>query len=367
MRSPGIQFAFKRATPKSTALVLLWCVFFAATVPAQDRLVFAIDIIRHGDRIPLNNPFREDLTNWPEGLGKMTPLGTNQEYTLGAEMKKLYYRQLLDSNTASNAIRAFSTDTDRTRMSARLFLSGLVGDAAQSIPINLQIPVDITAGLSDSNAISTARVLNPDDTPNLRALRSQYVLQTPEWMAANAALQPQFARWGLALGARITNLQDLEGLSDTLYIHQIHHVPWTNRLSPQDIESIIAAGRWAFVYQYNPNIGRVTGMPLLKKISEYMENARREEVSRKETALKYVLFSAHDNTLLSEMSALRAPLTGTNSPPYAAILHFALFEAGRTNFYIRVNYKDRADHVVPDPEDGGAAWSLEHLLNLAGP
>ena len=132
------------------------------------------------------------------------------------------------------------------------------------------------------------------------------------------------------------------------------------------MDAIIAAGRWAFVYQYNPNIGRVSGRALLKKIAEYMENARREEVSRKENPLKYVLFSAHDSTLLSEMSALRAPLTGTNAPPYGALLHFGLFEAGGTNFYMRVNYKDRAQHVVPDPENGAASWSLEHLSNLAG-
>jgi acid phosphatase len=364
----AIQSALKRAATKSMALVGLGCVYFAVTVAAQDKLVFAVDIIRHGDRTPLSNPFQEDPAVWPEGVGRLTALGTNQEYALGAEMKKLYYRELLDSNTASNSICAFSTDTDRTRMSARLFLGGLVGDAAaRSIPVSLNVPRDITAGLSDSNQVSTGEILNPDGIANMQALRSQYVLQSPEWIATNAALQPQFARWGQALGLRINSIQDLSGLSDTLYIHQIHQVPWTNRLSPDDIEAIIAAGRWAFVYQYNPNIGRVSGKALLKKISEYMEKARREEVSRKETALKYVLFSAHDSTLLSEMSALRAPLTGTNAPPYGALLHFGLFEADRTNFYMRVIYKDRAEHIVPDPENGGAAWSLEHLLNLAGP
>jgi len=367
MNSIAIQVAFGRATSKSIALVLLCGVFSALTAPAQDKLVFAVDIIRHGDRTPLSNPFREAPSLWPEGMGRLTALGTNQEYALGAEMKRLYYRELLDSNAASNSICAFSTDTDRTRMSARLFLSGLVGDAAaQSIPIYLKVPINITAGLSDSNAISTGQVLDPDGTANMQALRSQYVLQSPEWKATNAALQPQFTRWSQALGVRINSVQDLEGLSDTLYIHQIHHVPWTNRLSPDDIEAIIAAGRWAFVYQYNANIGRVSGRAFLKKVSEYMENARREEVSRKATALKYVLFSAHDSTLLSEMSALRAPLTGTNSPPYAALLHFGLFEAGPANFYLRVTYKDRAEHVVPDPENGGATWSLEHLSNLAG-
>jgi len=361
-----IQFALKRLRPKSMALVFLSSVFLAAALPAQDKLVFAFDIIRHGDRTPLSNPFKEDPANWPEGWGQLTPLGTNQEIALGSEMRKLYYGQLLDSNAASNSICVFSTDTDRTRQSARLFMSGLVGDAAQAIPVHLTIPIDITAGFSDGNVISTSNLLNSYATSNMQALENQFVTRSPEWMATNAALQPQFARWGQALGLTITGLQDLGSLSDTLYIHQIHHVPWTNRLSPDDIDAIIAAGRWAFVFQYNTNIGRVAGKPLLKKIAQYMENARREEVARKATALKYVLFSAHDTTLLSEMSALKAPLTGTNSPPYAALLHFGLFQTGPTNFYIRVTYKDHADHIVPDPENGGATWSVEHLSNLAG-
>jgi acid phosphatase len=367
MSSIANQFACQRARSKSAALILLWCAFFVATVQAQDKLVFAIDIIRHGDRTPLSNPFREAPSVWPEGAGMLTALGTNQEYALGAEMKRLFYRELLDSNAASNSIAAFSTDTARTRASARLFLSGLVGDApAQSIPISLQVPADITAGLSSSNSISTAAILNPDGNVIMQALQALYVFQSPEWLATNAALQPQFARWSQALGVSINGLQDLGSLSDTLYIHQIHHVPLTNSLSPADVDAIIAAGRWTFVYQYNPNIGRVSGKALLKKIAEYMENARREVVSRKEHPLKYVLFSAHDSTLLSEMSALRAPLTGTNAPPYGAELHFGLFADGGTNFHMRVIYKDRAQHVVPDPENGGASWSLEHLSNLAG-
>jgi acid phosphatase len=349
---------------KSTALVLL--LFLAGAAPAQDKLVFAADIIRHGDRTPYNNPFKEDPTNWPEGWGELTALGTNQEIALGAEMRKLYYSGLLDDNTASNSICAFSTDMDRTRQSARLFLSGLAGDAALTIPIHLTVPVNIAAGFTDGNTVSTAMILNPDTNANMAALQKQYVLETPEWKATNDALRPQFARWSRALGLTINGIQDLGGVSDSLYIHQIHHVPWTNRLGPDDIAAIIAAGRWAFVNEYNTNVGRVTGKPLLKKISEYMENARRGEVSKNGAALKYVLFSAHDSTLLSEMSALKAPLAGTNAPPYGAVLHFGLHEAGPGNFHIRVNYKDRAEHVVPDPENGGAEWTLEDLSKLAG-
>jgi len=358
------QFAFKRVTPKPLVLVLLCLVLLALTAPAQDKLVFAVDVIRHGDRTPLSNLFQEDRTNWPEGFGRMTALGTNQEFALGSRMRNLYYRGLFDSNTAATSICAFSTDTERTRKSARLFLSGLVGDAAQSIPVHTNVPVDIAAGFTDGKAISTGLLLNPDVTPNIQTIQSNFVLRSPEWIATNTALQPQFARWSQAVNRKVNKLQDLIGLGDSLYIHQIHHVPVPEGLSPEDVEGIIAAGRWAYVYSYNPDVGRFTGKAFLKKVAEYMQNARREEASRKETALKYILFSAHDSTLLSEMSALRAPLTGTNAPPYAASLHFGLFEAGPANFYIRITYHDQADHTVPDPESGGAAWTLEHLSKL---
>lgn len=360
-----LQFAFKRVRSKSLALTVLWCVFFAVSAPAQDKLIFAADMIRHGDRTPLSNLFREDPTIWPEGWGKMTPLGTNQEYTLGSEMHRLYYSDLLDSNTTPQSILVFSTDIDRTKMSARLFMSGLLGDAAQSLPIHTNVPVDITAGFSDGNTLSTAQLLFPDGGTNFRALLSQYVLQTPEWIATNAAVQPQFARWSNAVNRRIASVQDLGGLSDSMFIHQIHHVPLPGGLSPQDIETIIATGRWAFVHEYPPEIGRITGNAFLKKMAEYLEKARREEVSQKKTTLKYVLFSAHDSTLLSEMSALKSPLTGTNAPPYSSYLHFGLFEAGPTNFHLRITYHDRADHVVPDPETGSATWPLEDFSKLA--
>lgn len=348
------------------ALVLLSCVLSAINLPAQDKLVFAVDIIRHGDRTPTAELPGAAPALWPEGLGKLTAQGTNQEYRLGSRMRSLYLdRGLLGSNYVAGTICAFSTDMDRTRTSARLFLTGLLADASQPIPILTNIPIDIKAGISETNSISAATLLIPTDRNDFQALLSQYVFSTPEWLATNSALQPKFDRWSRAANSRITNAHDLIALADTFYIHQIHHVPVAAGLNPDDVQAIIEAGRWAFVYQYQADLGRVTGKTLLKKVAEYMNNAIQEEMSLKKTTLKYVLFSAHDSTLLSEMSALRAPLTGANAPPYASFLHFALFETRRANFYVQVTYNDDKDHVVPDPDSGGASWSLAQLLKLA--
>jgi hypothetical protein len=332
-------------TSLSIAFILL---FFAVNISAQDKLVFAVDIIRHGDRTPTTELPGANPALWPEGLGQLTAEGTNQEYELGSRMRSFYLDSgLLGSNYVPGTIAVVSTATDRTRMSAKLFLMGLLANATPSIPIQTNVP---------------ATLLIPTARRDFNNLLSRYVFPTPEWQATNAALQPQFDRWSRATHLEIANANNLIIPGDTLYIYQVHHVPVTKDLTPDDVQAIINAGRWVMAREYQAEVGQITGKDLLKKIGEYMRKAKREAASPKGTRLKYVLFSAHDSTLLSEMSVLRAPLTGANTPPYASFLHFALFEAKGGKFHIQIAYHDEADHVVPNPADGGASWSLAQFL-----
>ena len=44
---------------------------------AQGKLIFAIDIVRHGDRTPIIvSPEMEKV--WPQGVGQLTPTGMRQ-------------------------------------------------------------------------------------------------------------------------------------------------------------------------------------------------------------------------------------------------------------------------------------------------
>jgi acid phosphatase len=47
----------------------------AFNLSAGEKWVFAIDIIRHGDRTPTAELPGDDPAIWREGLGKMTALG----------------------------------------------------------------------------------------------------------------------------------------------------------------------------------------------------------------------------------------------------------------------------------------------------
>ena len=74
--------------------------FPATTAQAQSEgsMVFAIDVIRHGDRGPI-----VDLASaphqWPQGLGQLTPEGMNQEYQLG---KKFHERYVVKNHLLPN-------------------------------------------------------------------------------------------------------------------------------------------------------------------------------------------------------------------------------------------------------------------------
>ena len=354
-------------TSRLIAWVLSSFICFAFSVSAQEKMVFATVIMRHGDRTPFDNIAGENPGSWPEGFGKLTELGKKQVYTNGLVMRQLYCPGLFDSNNAASSVRVFSTDWDRTRLSAQGFLTGLVGLAAPSIPIETNVSIDITAGISATNAITAESLLNPHNDPDyFKRLASQYVFSKPEWIATNRALKPQMNRWSRAMGRRIPDIDYLVALASALYACQVHQHPPPRGLSPDDVEAIISAGHWARVYQFSGEAGRITGRPLLRKVAQYMKNARDEELSQKKARLKFILFSAHDTTLLSVMSALGAPLTGDHEPPYASYLHFALFETDPANFNVRVTYHDDQDRVVPNPANGGASWSLDQLLKWAG-
>ena len=56
---------------------IIFGIFFSFCAFAQGNLIFAIDIVRHGDRTPMiASPEMQKI--WPQGLGQLTPKGMRQ-------------------------------------------------------------------------------------------------------------------------------------------------------------------------------------------------------------------------------------------------------------------------------------------------
>jgi lysosomal acid phosphatase len=321
------------------------CLLFTCNVYAEEKLVFALDVIRHGDRSPAHDyPGSKD--QWPEGLGQLTPLGMNQEYQLGVSLRTMYVTQyhLLAEHFIPNTVYVRSSDYDRTLESAQALLMGLyppgtgpmLEDQQPALPQAVQlVPVNTVPQESDSLLIPY------NDSAQYYALLQQYVFDTPGWKEKTAELAPKFPAWSAATGMTITNLYQLSAVADTLFVERTHNITLPPDLSAEDVQTIIDAGQWAMVYAYkDKNVSEAIGRNLLNAIAKYIAAAG---VDKAES--KYVLFSAHDNTLMSEMKLLNVPLDEV--PHYASNLNFSVFTVKPDTYVVRIHYNGQPV-ILPD-------------------
>lgn len=348
---------------KIRALLWLQLIILSTNLYAASdaKLIFAMDIIRHGDRTPIhlipNAPH-----DWPQGLGQLTATGMQQEYQLGVKARKNYITdtQLLPPTFVSETLYARSSDVDRTLMSAQSFLMGLYppGTGPQLPDSNVSAlpggyqPIPIHTVPKDQETLLNAT----SDTAQLQTLCKRYVYSTPEWKAKEAALKPKFAAWSEILGIKITQLYQLKSIGDTLTINQLYHLPLPAGLSQEDANQLMDIAHWVFITTYkNPTIGRIEGGALLKAIAEDIKIASEEK-----SPLKYKLISAHDSNLLSVMSAMKAPL---NTPPhYASDLNVRLYQSSDGVKTVTLTFNDEPVNL---PACGGNTCTLNQFFALA--
>lgn len=341
--------------------LFLCLICFPVSGFAAEKLVFALDLIRHGDRTPTSRIPKVDYY-WPEGLGQLTATGMRQEYEMGMEFRKRYVEQqhLLPEKYQYGTVYVRSTDYERTLMSAHSLLTGLYppgtgpsekDSGTPGLPGALQpIPIHMWPAHYDDV------VLHKIKPEVYERLMQKYVYTNPEWQQKEAALKSQFPRWSELSGMKITKLEDLERLGDALHIHQLHHIAMPDGFTDEEIQTIIDAGDWAFMAEERPKeIAEVNSRKLLTYIANFLQKG-----SEGKSKLKFVLLSAHDSTLASALALLEAPLY--KAPRYASNLNFSVYERSASRYVVKVNYNGKP---VAIPACGGTVCDLQKFLKLA--
>ncbi len=306
---------------------------------AAEKLIFALDIIRHGDRAPLTS-LPKAPHKWPGHPGELTAIGMQQEYQLGIKMRKRYIENshLLPIHYQNNTVYVHSTDYDRTLKSAQSLLLGLypLGTGPQISPGHFALPSGFQPIPIHSEPADQEEWLFPDSNDDhFRKLLDKYVSSSPEWQSKLKELSPNFPRWSQITGVSLHDMYDLGDLSDTLHIYKLHHIPYPKGLTNQDADIIIQAGEWAYLDEWTKEMGKITAHKLMLTIAHYFD-----QVTKQHTPLKFVLISAHDSTILSAMSAMQVPIK--NSPPvYASDLNFSLYEIKPQEYVVKINYNDK--------------------------
>src|SRR3990167_6492907 len=181
-----------RLTIKIIFSILLFNLLnFSPSFAQQEKLVFAVDIVRHGDRTSIGNiPNAPHV--WTEGVGQLTATGMQREFQLGTELHKKYIQdnKLLPTNYIADSVYVRSTDLDRTLMSAQSFLMGLYplgtgptlpNSSTPALPSALQ-PVPIhTAPIAQD-----VEFLPALDLKKWNELLTKYVYPRADWKAKTA-------------------------------------------------------------------------------------------------------------------------------------------------------------------------------------
>ncbi len=343
-----------------TALTALLCTFTCTGALAQsEEMLFAVDVIRHGDRAPIESIPSAPWTD-PIPLGHLSPIGMQQEFQLGEKFRDRYVKQfhLLPEHYSSETMYVRSSDIERTLISAESVLLGLYPlgtgpsvNGKPALPGSYQpIPIHTKPRAEDS-------LLVVDFNPKLSSTLDQYVHDTAEWNEKNALLQPQLKRWHQLTAMKMDSLRSLIGLGDALYVYKLHDVPIPKGLTDADLKEIANETEWAFSATFRPHqVGDLTSHELLKVIADYFDAA-----TQSRSKLKYVLFSAHDTTISGLMSILRDPVD--RRPPYSSDLNFALFKDGAA-YKVRINLNGKPVAAPGFKNGEGALKDLRALLDL---
>ena len=346
---------------KLSIIALLAISLSSQTLAAHEKLVFALDLIRHGDRTPYDG-LPSAPHEWSEGEGQLTGLGMQQEYKLGLKLHKRYMvdSQLLSKTYEANTVYARSTDYDRTIMSAQSVLLGMYppgtgpstpNSTTPALPSGFQ-PVPIhTIPAADDSAF-----LIDIGSSKISPLIAKYVYTRTDWKEKSTEMETQYARWSQVTGMQVASMYDVLSLGDTLRAYVNHSVALPNGLTNEEANQIIEASDWIYATIFKPKeVGDAAGKAALKKITTYLKQAAEQK-----SKSKFVLLSAHDVTTLGVMSALHAPLDA--APTYASDLNFSLYEAGSQNYYVKVTYNDMPVNI---PGCNGNVCTLSQLLNMA--
>lgn len=335
----------------------------SSSVRAEEKLIFAVTVTRHGDRTPFAKIASEKFKyNWTLGLGELTPEGIHQHYLLGKELRARYMEKygLLTSSYDNSTFYALSTDTNRTIMSAQSFLTGfyppgtgpVLKNGESALPYVIQVVPIRTLSEKDYNFIMPAQ---SDPKRNAMILK-QHVFTWKPWKDEDEKYRKDYERWSKALGLEIKSLYDLLICGDHLNCMKVHQIPYPEGLSDEDAETIMKARTRACALRFIPKpMAYFTAAPFLTKLRQDIQSA-----SSGKMTYKYMLYSGHDDSLLGLMSALDAPLS--ENPPYAAHIDFELYKE-REEYSVKVFFNGDPVKMKYDK----TVYSLDEFLEIINP
>uniref|UniRef100_T1JEQ9 acid phosphatase n=1 Tax=Strigamia maritima TaxID=126957 RepID=T1JEQ9_STRMM len=288
-------------------------------------------LIRHGDRSPtLTFPTDQWKNVWPDGFGQLTKLGIQQQFLTGKYLRHRY-GTLINNTYNSKSIYVRSTNADRTLMSASSNLAGFLPPRGSQIwNKNLMwqpIPVHTLPEEEDY-------ILSPNsECPKYDKLYNKQ-MRSPEAYEIRLKYGDLYKYLSDKTELYIKDFHKASEIYDTLFVQQTHKLTLPDWTTPELLAKLRKFLVMHLIWLVKTfDMRRLRGGPLIGEMVKHMQT----NIWVKADERKIYMYSAHDNTIASFLSAL--DVFDPQVPPYCSMVMLELFE-GQEMHFVKVLYRN---------------------------
>lgn len=297
-------------------LFLLFIVLLVSTNALgakHPKLIFALDLVRHGDRAPTT--YLPELSNqWKkEEIGQLTELGAKNAELFGQKLHSYYVNKqhLLPAQLNNpELIYAGATYVQRTQDTLNALLKGFYPSQYQNINIVI-----------DAKGKGSILLPHQEERTNLKKelLNKLEAGNTPDIISERTALAKLNSTFGTDF-----SLSKFGKIADLLYVSKIHNKPLLKPLDKVTEANILKLAK-AFYTHNNAYIpyACLHTTTFIDHIIELFSGIQTAPT----IASPYRIYVAHDRNITAMMSLLDRPMDA--QPPYLADLRFEIFKAAK--------------------------------------
>lgn len=282
------------------------------------ELIFALDLVRHGDRAPIED-FPALSNAWKqEEFGQLTKVGAKDAEALGKKFREYYVNKtsLLPESFDFETTSVQSTNFQRTIDTATSIMKGFYPKEAD------QIEVEVSP-LEEDILMRNRTKFRYEEFKKLCKINDEIAAksQSEPYISIRNAL----VELNKIFGTNYSSISEASGIADFFSASKIHNRPLLKKINPNLEEKFIKLlDRTRLLWFCDiPKISCIFAQDFISYVADLIENNAR--------GAKYILYAGHDSSILGSLVLLNYAPSDYYELRYLANLRFEIFQDTRTN------------------------------------